>query len=92
MKDKYNSYKIQVIMKNAVIDWYLEEMGIEKTIDDINIVWYSGYDTHHQAILKTKDNLLFECIYRENDMQFRVYESLYNVNISSQRFNTNVEF
>lgn len=88
----YNSYKIQIIMKNAVIDWYLEEMGIEKTIDDINIVWYSGYDLRQQAILKADDNLLFECVYVENKLRIQIYESTYYKEIDSRRFNSNVEF
>ena len=33
-----DSYKMQIIMKNAIIDWYLEEQGISVTIDNVYIV------------------------------------------------------
>lgn len=87
-----NNYKMQIIMKNAIIDWYLEEQGINKTVADIQIIWYSGYDLRQQAILKADDNLLFECAYVENKLRIRIYESTYYKELDSRRFNSNVEF
>ena len=91
-----DSYKMQIIMKNAIIDYYLEEIGTAITIDNVYVVWYSKTLQNHKALLSTtnEDGLYFECTYNgdKEEMYLDVYEKIKNKVINSKRFNDKIEF
>ena len=91
-----DSYKMQIIMKNAIIDYYLEEIGTAITIDNVYVVWYCKTLQNHKALLSTvnEDGLYFECTYNgdKEEMYLDVYEKIKNKAINSKRFNDKIDF
>lgn len=91
-----DSYKMQIIMKNAIIDWYLEEQGVGITIDKVYVVWYAKELQNQKALLSTtiEDGMYFECTYNgdKDEMYLDAYEKLNNTLIPSTRFNDKINF
>lgn len=91
-----DSYKMQIIMKNAIIDWYLEKTGVEVTIDEVYVVWYAKELQNHKALLSTtiEDGMYFECTYNgdKEEMYLDAYEKLSNTLIPKSRFNDKINF
>ncbi len=89
------SYKMQIIMKNAIIDWY-DNQSIDLTIDEVYIVWYSKTLQNHKALLSTniEDGMYFECTYNgdKEEMYLDAYEKLNNTLIPKSRFNDKINF
>lgn len=89
-----DSYKMQIIMKNAIIDWYLEEQGFDISISDVYVVWYAKELQNHKALLSTtnEDGLYFECTYNgdKEELYLDSYEKLNNKVIPKTRFNDKV--
>ena len=91
-----DSYKMQIIMKNAIIDWYLKEQGVSITIDKVYVVWYAKELQNQKALLSTtiEDGMYFECTYNgdKDEMYLDAYEKLNNTLIPSTRFNDKINF
>ena len=91
-----DSYKMQIVMKNAIVDWYLEIAGIDVNIKDVYIVWYSKTLQNHKALLSTniENGMYFECTYNgdKEEMYLDAYEKLNNTLIPKSRFNDKINF
>ncbi len=91
-----DSYKFQIVCKNAIINYYREEYGIELNIKDVYVVWLCKTLQNSKALLSTniEDSMYYECTYNGNtdEIYLDSYKKDKNIVISSSKFNTKVEY
>lgn len=90
-----DSYKFQIVCKNAIIDYYKEYRGIGLLIEDVYTVWTCKALQNQKALLSTvvEDGLYFECTYNgdKDEMYLDVYDKRVNICIEAKDFKTDVK-
>lgn len=96
MKD---SYKFEVVCKNAIIDYFNNNAEITDNfkinIKDVYVVWMCKTLQNSKALLSTSvnDGLYYEMTYNgdKNELYMDVYKKWQNIKIDAANFRLNVE-
>ena len=90
-----NSYKIEVICKNAIIKELKEKYNEELTIEELHLVWFTkALQNYKCVIIDLKENQrYYECTFNgtKEEIYIDIYSKEFNVKVDKENFDSEVK-
>ena len=91
-----NSYRFEVICKNALIKELKEKYNENYSIEELHLVWFSKILKNYKCLivdLKPSNKRYYECTYNgeKDEIYIDIYDKEYNIVVSQHEFNDKVE-